>query len=214
MLSPENRGARPRVPPRAPDCVWVTDAEEMRGIAHPRWGIVRAVQKLLVSFARVPMKIPWRRSAGANLWWAPTLPAPLRPPLVAEKTGIAWASAIHMPTGDFSAYDPPLIPGFPGSPRRFAFSAPSFGDRSVARQLGGCDLWQGRPSPAARDRPAPRHRRQPAHGRTLAVATPGDVFRTASRQAARLARADNRHRLSLVRSAWQRRLPAGPRRNS
>jgi UDP:flavonoid glycosyltransferase YjiC (YdhE family) len=33
--------------------------------------------------------------------------------IVAEKKGIPWVSAMHLPTGLFSAHDPPLIPGFP-----------------------------------------------------------------------------------------------------
>jgi UDP:flavonoid glycosyltransferase YjiC (YdhE family) len=33
-------------------------------------------------------------------------------PLVAEQNGLAWASVMHTPIGLFSAYDPPLLPGY------------------------------------------------------------------------------------------------------
>jgi hypothetical protein len=29
--------------------------------------------------------------------------------LVAEKTGVSWVSAVHIPLGFFSAYDPPIL---------------------------------------------------------------------------------------------------------
>jgi len=38
-------------------------------------------------------------------------------PLVAEKTGVRWASYITSPMSFFSAYDPPVLPPFPGFAR-------------------------------------------------------------------------------------------------
>ena len=46
--------------------------------------------------------------------------------IVAEKKGMPWVSAMHIPTGIFSAYDPPLIPGFPGFSKRLRFLGPKF----------------------------------------------------------------------------------------
>ena len=37
-------------------------------------------------------------------------------PLVAEKTGIPWASYVLAPLSFFSAFDPPVLPPFPGLP--------------------------------------------------------------------------------------------------
>jgi rhamnosyltransferase subunit B len=37
-----------------------------------------------------------------------------------------WVSAMHIPTGFFSAYDPPLIPGFPGVSKRLRSLGPNF----------------------------------------------------------------------------------------
>ena len=36
----------------------------------------------------------------------------LASPLVAEKKGIPWVSAMHLPIGLASGYDPPVLPGF------------------------------------------------------------------------------------------------------
>jgi UDP:flavonoid glycosyltransferase YjiC (YdhE family) len=46
--------------------------------------------------------------------------------IVAEKKGIPWVSAMHIPSGFFSAYDPPLIPGFPGVSKRLRGLGPNF----------------------------------------------------------------------------------------
>jgi UDP:flavonoid glycosyltransferase YjiC (YdhE family) len=46
--------------------------------------------------------------------------------LVAEKSGVAWASVMHIPTGFFSAYDPPLLPCLPGVSKNLRFLGPAF----------------------------------------------------------------------------------------
>ena len=46
--------------------------------------------------------------------------------IVAEKKGMPWVSAMHIPTGFFSAYDPPLIPGFPGFSKGLRCLGPKF----------------------------------------------------------------------------------------
>jgi UDP:flavonoid glycosyltransferase YjiC (YdhE family) len=45
--------------------------------------------------------------------------------LVAEKHGIAWASSMVTPGGFFSAYDPPLLPGYPEVTRSLRFLGPA-----------------------------------------------------------------------------------------
>ncbi|HVS38464.1 MAG TPA: glycosyltransferase [Gemmataceae bacterium] len=94
-----------------PDCAWVEQPEVMRRIAHPRWGIIRAVRMLMdalhESYADTLEACERADLVVGNM-------AAYATRLVAEKTGIPWASAMHIPTGFFSACDPPLIPGFPG----------------------------------------------------------------------------------------------------
>jgi UDP:flavonoid glycosyltransferase YjiC (YdhE family) len=51
---------------------------------------------------------------------------PLAARLVAEKTGIAWASTIHIPLFFFSAHDLPVFPTLPGLTRRFRRLGPRF----------------------------------------------------------------------------------------
>jgi len=46
--------------------------------------------------------------------------------LVAEKKGIPWASAMHIPLGFSSAYDPSLLPGFEGLTNQFRRLGPNF----------------------------------------------------------------------------------------
>ena len=60
--------------------------------------------------------------------------------LVAEKKGIPWASVMHVPTLFFSAYDPPLFPGFPGISKSARFLGPSFWG-----PLGRFAKWSTRP---------------------------------------------------------------------
>ena len=46
--------------------------------------------------------------------------------LVAEKTGIPWASVMHLPLGFFSAYDPPVLPLLPLASKNLRFLGPNF----------------------------------------------------------------------------------------
>ena len=45
---------------------------------------------------------------------------------MAEKTGIPWASTMITPLGFGSAYDPPMLPGFPALSKRLRFLGPAF----------------------------------------------------------------------------------------
>jgi UDP:flavonoid glycosyltransferase YjiC (YdhE family) len=64
--------------------------------------------------------------------------------IVAEKKGIPWISAMHMPTGFFSAYDPPLIPGFPEFSIRLRGLGPNFWG-PLGRSINWAMRWLARP---------------------------------------------------------------------
>jgi len=93
-----------------PDCAWVADPVVMRRLAHPRWGMIRAVQVPLMSL-RESYEDTLAAAEGTDLLVGNM--ATYATGIVAEKKGLPWVSAMHSPTLFFSAYDPPLIPGFP-----------------------------------------------------------------------------------------------------
>jgi UDP:flavonoid glycosyltransferase YjiC (YdhE family) len=90
---------------------------------HPRWGIIRAVRVPLLGL-RESYEDTLAAAEGADLLVGNM--AAYTTGIVAEKKGMPWASAMHIPTGFFSAYDPPLIPGFPGFSKRLRFLGPNF----------------------------------------------------------------------------------------
>jgi rhamnosyltransferase subunit B len=106
-----------------PDCAWVADPVVMRRLTHPRWGIIRAVQVPLMSL-RESYEDTLAAAEGTDLLVSNM--AAYATGIVAEKTGIPWVSAMHIPTGFFSAYDPPLIPGFPGFSKGLRGLGPNF----------------------------------------------------------------------------------------
>jgi UDP:flavonoid glycosyltransferase YjiC (YdhE family) len=97
-----------------PDCVWVADPVAVRRLAHPRWGLLRALQEVLNSL-RESYEDTLAAADGADLLVGNLATFGTR--LVAEQKGIPWVSAMHIPVMFFSAYDPPLVPGFPGFSR-------------------------------------------------------------------------------------------------
>jgi rhamnosyltransferase subunit B len=124
-----------------PDCAWVNDPETMARIAHPRWGITRAVG-MLMDGLRDSYSDMLAAVAGADL--LVTNMAAYAGRLAAEKAGVAWVSVMHLPTGLFSAYDPPLIPGFPEFSRRLRFLGPRFWG-PFGRSVNWAMRWLGRP---------------------------------------------------------------------
>ncbi|MHB1037971.1 MAG: glycosyltransferase [Pirellulales bacterium] len=108
-----------------PDCDWVTDPEVMRWLSHPRWGMIR-VLRMLLSALRESYEDTLAAADGADLLVG--MMAAYASRLVAEKKGITWVSAMHIPMGFFSAYDPPLLPGWPLLSRRLRFLGPKFWD--------------------------------------------------------------------------------------
>jgi rhamnosyltransferase subunit B len=124
-----------------PDCAWVADPTVLRRIAHPRWGLIRALQMVLGAL-RESYEDTLAAAEGADLLVSNLATYATR--LVAEKRGIPWASAMHIPTLFVSAYDPPLLPGFPGLSRMFRFLGPAFWG-PLGRFLNWATRWMARP---------------------------------------------------------------------
>ena len=106
-----------------PDCAWLEDPRILRRMAHPRWGLIRAAQ-MVMSALRESYEDTLEAAQDADLLVSNL--ATYAPRLVAEKRGIPWVSAMHVPTLFFSAYDPPLLPGFPDLSRTLRFLGPAF----------------------------------------------------------------------------------------
>ena len=111
--------------PLRPDSDFVSDPETMRRVMHPRWGTVRVVRDLLFPVLRQSYEDTLDAANGADLLashpatgWATRL--------VAEKTGLRWASTMITPLGFFSAYDLPVMPAPAAVLNRLHFLGPRF----------------------------------------------------------------------------------------
>jgi UDP:flavonoid glycosyltransferase YjiC (YdhE family) len=107
-----------------PDCDWVNDPEVMRRIMHPRWGLVRVFHDIWVPVLRQAYDDLLAATEGADILVAMQAAGVGR--LVAEKKGMPWVSAMHMPLLLGSAYDPPIVPGFAGLSKKLRFLGPAF----------------------------------------------------------------------------------------
>ena len=125
-----------------PDSDWVTDPEMMRRYSHPRWGLIRVLQIQLRS-SREAYDDTLAAMEGADL--LVSMLAAYSARLVVEKTGVAWASALHIPMGLFSAYDPPLLPGLPGISMKLRFLGPTFWGPLGLLLNWGCGRLLARP---------------------------------------------------------------------
>lgn len=124
-----------------PDCAWLEDPQVVRRAAHPRWGFFSAAQMVLAAL-RESYEDTSAAAQGADLLVSNLATFAAR--LVAEKRGIPWVSAMHVPTLFFSAYDPPLLPGFPGLSRTFRFLGPAFWG-PLGRFVIWATRWMGGP---------------------------------------------------------------------
>jgi rhamnosyltransferase subunit B len=112
--------------PLRPDSDWLNDPVAVRHLMDPRWGAIRIVQFLMGPQLRDSYDDMCAAAEGADLLVSHPLCYATR--LVAEKRGITWASSTHTPTGLFSAYDPPYMPGAPTLSRTLRFLGPAFWD--------------------------------------------------------------------------------------
>jgi rhamnosyltransferase subunit B len=110
--------------PVRPDSDWVTDPEVMRRMMHPRWGLVRVIREIWLPALRETYEDTLQAADGADFLLA--MQANYAGSLVAEKKDIPWASAMHIPLGFSSAYDPSPLPGFEGLSKQFRRLGPTF----------------------------------------------------------------------------------------
>lgn len=105
------------------DCEWLNDPERVRRYAHLRLGLVRLAREYALPQLRETYDDLLAAVEGADLLVSQV---PLAARLVAEKTGIPWASTIHIPLLFFSAYDVPLLPLAPLVFKRLRWLGPLF----------------------------------------------------------------------------------------
>jgi rhamnosyltransferase subunit B len=95
-----------------PDSAWVNDADVMLRLMHTRLGLVRVGREWILPALRESYEDILAASEGTHLLVSHPLAA-YATRLVAEKTGIPWASTMPAPMGFFSVYDlgvPDAIP--------------------------------------------------------------------------------------------------------
>ena len=113
----------------------------LRRMAHPRWGLIRAARMVMAAL-RESYEDTLAAAQGADMLVGNLATYAAR--LVAEKRGIPWASAMHIPTLFVSAFDPPLLPGFPGLSKALRFLGPAFWG-PLGRFLKWATRWMARP---------------------------------------------------------------------
>jgi len=111
-------------------------ADIIRRVSNARWGPSYLFRKLLIPHLRETYADTLAAVGGADLLVSHQVP--LTAPLVAEKTGIKWVSAVLFPIAFASAYDPPTPPQLPAL-RMVAATHPL-----VARTLFGLGKWTTR----------------------------------------------------------------------
>jgi UDP:flavonoid glycosyltransferase YjiC (YdhE family) len=107
-----------------PDCDWVEDPAVMRRFSHLRWGLVRVVREWVLPALGDSYHDTLEAAADADLIVSHPMTFAAR--LVAEKTGIPWASTVHVPLGLFSAHDLPVFSQAPALFKRLRFLGAGF----------------------------------------------------------------------------------------
>ncbi|MFO0891086.1 MAG: glycosyltransferase [Isosphaeraceae bacterium] len=107
-----------------PDSPSVTDPVVMPHFMHPRWGTARSIREYLLPVLRESYEDTLEASEGADLMVSHTITYATR--LVSETTGIPWVSTAITPSALWSAFDPPLLPGFPGASKMLRPLGPAF----------------------------------------------------------------------------------------
>jgi rhamnosyltransferase subunit B len=77
-------------------------------MVHPRTGMDEIFKKMILPYVRASYEDITAAVRGADL--LVTHPLPFVGPVVAEKTGVAWASTVLAPASLLSHYDPPVFP--------------------------------------------------------------------------------------------------------
>jgi UDP:flavonoid glycosyltransferase YjiC (YdhE family) len=95
----------------------------MRHFMDLRRGLIRVGRELLLPALRATYEDTLAAAEGADLLVSQV---PLAARLVAEKTGVAWASTTHIPLFFFSAHDPPVLPVAPFLTRKLRPLGPAF----------------------------------------------------------------------------------------
>jgi rhamnosyltransferase subunit B len=106
-----------------PDCEWVNNRRVMRRFMDPWLGMARLGRELLLPALRDTYTDTLAAVEGADLLVSQV---PLAARLVAEKTGLPWASTIHMPFFFFSGHDLPIPPLAPNLFRSLRCLGPAF----------------------------------------------------------------------------------------
>src|ERR1019366_5241371 len=179
-----------------PDSAWVTDPEKMRWFSHRRWGLIR-VAKMQLRWLREAYGDTLVAAAGADLLVGNLASYSAR--LVAEKTGVPWVSAMHIPVLFYSAYDPPLLTGLPIPSKSLRFLGPRFwGAAWSVPQMEHGLVGGALASLPETDRPPARHGAQPADGWALASASSCPFLEIADGQTTRLALPNPGHQVPVV----------------
>jgi UDP:flavonoid glycosyltransferase YjiC (YdhE family) len=110
--------------PVRPDSDWVSDPAVMRRVMGLRRGTERLVREILLPALRESYEDTRVAAEGADL--LVSFPLAFATRLVAEKTGIPWASTMIAPLGFFSTYDVPVLPAVPVLSRLLHFLGPDF----------------------------------------------------------------------------------------
>ena len=106
-----------------PNSDWLADPDRVRRFSDLRRGLPRLNREWLMPLLREFYADTLAAAEGADLLVSQL---PLATRLVAEKTGIRWASTIHMPLFFFSAHDLPILPIAPLLTRKLRFLGPFF----------------------------------------------------------------------------------------
>jgi rhamnosyltransferase subunit B len=112
--------------------------DTMRRIMDPRNGTQFVVRELLMPVLRESYEDVLAAAQGADLLVSHVLTYATR--LVAEKTGIPWASIFLQPLGFFSAYDPPVLPQIPFL-AKLRFLGPAFHRALFWLAKRSCRSW-------------------------------------------------------------------------
>jgi len=109
--------------PVRPDCEWVTDPQIMPRFMDLSWGLYRLATEFAMPAIRDTYGDLLVAAEGADLIVSQY---GLAARLVAEKTGIAWASSIHIPMFFISPHDRPVLAEAPWLTRNLRWLGPAF----------------------------------------------------------------------------------------